>query len=90
MSGIYEMRVSFEMKNGSTFSIEWTERRYDATFDDPAEVDAGEYIFLIDGDELAESKLPKGLADLANEMHYSPDKFSCNETYLGRRPVRPW
>lgn len=90
MSGIYEMRVSFEMKNGSTFSIEWTERRYDATFDDPAEVDAGEYIYLIDEDEMEEGELPKGLADLADTMYNNPDKFSCDETYIGRRPVRPW
>lgn len=92
MSGIYEMRVSFEMQNGSTFAIEWTERRYGATFNDPAETDAGEYTCLIDEDEVYPEDLPKGLDELAEQMYSDPEnkKFVCRENYVGRRPVAPY
>ena len=92
MSGIYEMRVSFEMQNGSTFAIEWTERRYGATFNDPAETDAGEYTCFIDEDEVHPDDLPKGLDTLVEEMYNDPYsvKFACGEHYLGRRPAAPY
>ena len=90
MSGIYEMRVLFTMKNDSIFSIEWTERRYAATYDDPAETDAGDYTCSIDGEEVEEANLPKGLAGLAERMYNKPDEFHCGENYIGSRPVAPW
>lgn len=88
----YEMQVRFHMKNGSTFSVEWSETRFPATFEDPEEVDSGEYLLYIDSDLKEEDELPKGLLDLAEAMYNEPHnaKFELEETYLGRAPVRPY
>lgn len=91
MSGIYEITVSFEMKDGRIFSIFWTEQRFEATFHDPAEVDEDDYIYQINGKEVRWQQLPRGLDDLADLMYEDPHnpKFKYDENYVGRRPLPP-
>lgn len=59
-------KASFEMTNGSTFMIKWSERVTPATFYDPEEVDSSEPIWYIDDEEV--DTLPKGLDKILEHL----------------------
>jgi len=79
----YKMTVSFWMQNGQELSVEWTESRWEGTYEDPPEVEASECEVFIDGNKV--ETLPKGLDKIVDAMYFDPynPRFSAREEDLG-------
>lgn len=68
------LRISttFEMTNGRVLEVSTTGEYQSATWDDPAEFEIGdELTIMVEGNEVDEKNLPKGLAKIVEAMWYS-------------------
>lgn len=81
----YHCVTTFELKDGRELRCEWSSTRWESTFEDPAEEDDSDPEFYFDGKLVMHfDELPRGLADLADQMYTDANKFNLTETYMGR------
>ena len=82
--GTYNVTTEFEMQDGRVLSCEYgvsyTPAYISGPPEDcyPAESDAGEATYFIDGDEIEYDDLPKGLCAIADKLY---EAGSCEYNY---------
>ena len=88
-----DVKVTFELADGRVLRAEWREWEDPATFDSPAEGDATEPTFYLDGVEVTPAEMPKGLDTLAELMYDDRDadrRFYVQTEYMTRSAALRW
>lgn len=85
----FKVTTGFEMTNGSVLSCEYEIEVIDARITGlpedcyPAEADAGEPTYFVDGVELSYDRLPKGLGAIAAKLYEAQEgEFNYNAICL--------